>query len=120
MPTEILSNKDGIIVLRVPMTFRKRGGRREIILPEGMKPEDTASSLKIAIAKAFYWKNLLDTGAVESIDGLSKHIGMNKAHLSGLLRATMLAPDIVEVVLRGVEPEGLTTTHLRDGKIPLL
>lgn len=120
MPTEILSHVDGILVLRIPMAFRKRGGRREIILPERMNTEDTASSLQIAVAKAFYWKKLLDTGAVESVTELAKGIGMNKAHLSGLLRATLLAPDIIKAILKGEEPTGLTISRLRDGKIPPL
>ncbi len=120
MPTEIVSHKDGIIVLRVPMTFRKRGGRREIIMPEGMKPEDTASSLKIAVAKAFYWRKLLDSGKVESISELAKQLNMNLAHVTGLLRATFLAPDIIKSVIDSKEPAGLSTTRLRDGKFPFL
>ena len=111
----------GILVIRVPMNFRKRGGRKEVVLPQGIQsPEDTASSLQLAIARAFVWQRLLDSGEVESLSALASRVGMNKAHVCRMLRFTLLAPDIIEAILAGKEAKGLSIVRLRDQGFPVL
>ena len=111
----------GILVIRVPMNFRKRGGRKEVVLPQGgQSVEDTASSLQLAIARAFCWQRMLDSGGVESISALASRVGMNKAHVCRMLRFTLLAPDIIEGILAGKEAKGLSITQLRDQGFPVL
>ena len=99
----------GILVIRLQMNFRRRGGRKEVILPQGVQsPEDTASSLQLAIARAFCWQRMLDSGEVESISALAERVGVDKSYISKRLRAVLLAPDIVEAVMNGHPPEKLT------------
>ncbi len=118
--SEQVKHKDGIMVIRIPMKFHRRGGRKEIILPEGMNESSMASSLQVAIATAYRWQKMLDTAEVKSVTELATQMNMNKAHVSRMLRLTLLAPDIVEAILAGKEPEGLSITRLRDHPIPLL
>lgn len=120
MNKTVTQGENGTIVIRIPMRFRHRFCRKEIIIPPNAASEDMASSLQIAVARAFYWQKLLDTGEVKSLAELSAKVGMSKAHLSGFLRATLLAPDIVTTIMNGAEPKGLTTARLRDGVLPLL
>ena len=111
----------GILVIRVPMNFRKRGGRKEVVLPQGVQSvEDTASSLQLAIARAFVWQRMLDSGEVESISALASRVGMNKAHVCRMLRFTLLAPDIIEGILSGKEAKALSIVRLRDQGFPVL
>lgn len=120
MNKTVTQSENGTIVIRIPMRFRHRFCRKEIIIPPNAAPEDLASSLQIAIARAFYWQKLLDTGEVKSIGELAQKIGMNKSHLAGFLRATLLAPDIIKAIIDGCEPDNLSTARLRDEPIPLL
>ncbi len=52
------------LVIRVPMKFKKRGGRKEIIVPDGLsgarpqKPR-TQEPLLTALARAFHWQELI-------------------------------------------------------------
>ena len=111
----------GILVIRVPMNFRKRGGRKEVVLPQGGQSiEDTASSLQLAIARAFVWQRMLDSGEVESLSALASRVGMNKAHVCRMLRFTLLAPDIIEGILAGKEAKSLSIVRLRDQGFPVL
>ena len=99
----------GILVIRVPMNLRKRGGRKEMVLPQGVQsPEDTASSLQLAIARAFCWQRMLDSGEVVSISELAERMGVDKSYISKRLRAVLLAPDIVDAVMNGQPPKRLT------------
>ena len=107
---------DGIVV-NVPLTLKKRGGRKEVILPQAfasdspMRPSHQ-EALVIAIARAHRWQKLLDEGKFESISDLAREIGLDVSFAARLLRLTLLAPDIVESILMGEEPSGLSLTML--------
>jgi hypothetical protein len=105
------------IVVSVPLTLRKRGGRKEVVLPEAFASEtpirpDHQKALVIAIARTHRWQKLLDDGKFESISDLARQIGLDVSFAARLLRLTLLAPDIVEAILMGEEPSGLSLTML--------
>lgn len=66
----------------------------------------------IALARACRWKKLLDEGKFGSISDLAREIGLDVSFAARLLRLTLLAPDIVESILMGQEPSGLSLTML--------
>jgi hypothetical protein len=56
-----------IVSVNVPMTFRKRGGRKVIVLPDGTQgnpaPRATIDNTMVkVIARAFRWQALLENG----------------------------------------------------------
>src|ERR1019366_2967309 len=60
------------VTVRVPMTFRERGGRKQLIAPDGVPswalPRARIDSTMIkALARAFRWRRMLETGAVATI-----------------------------------------------------
>ena len=106
------------IAVHVPMTFKRRSGRKEIVVPDGLEhaPEsgpDYHEALVIAISRAHRWKRLLDDGKYPSVATMAQALKMNRYHMARLLRLTLLAPDIVEAILDGREPEGMSIERLR-------
>lgn len=104
-----------ILRIRIPLTIKKRGGRKEIVLPpylpgDAAKLENTA--MVIALARAHRWAHLLETGKVDSVAALARHVGVDPAYISRHLRLTLLAPDIVVAILDGREPSGLSLAKL--------
>lgn len=101
-----------ILVVSVPMQLRKRGGRRRIIVPEQMQTSKTkrdySEALALAITRAHHWKELLDAGKFASISELAQAIGLDISYAARLFRLTFLAPDIIEAILDGREPDGLS------------
>ena len=109
-----LEDEGKIIVIHIPMKFKRRGGRREIILPPGFEEREhkPPTALQIALARAFSWKRMLDTGETESIGDIADSTGIDPSLIAKHLRLTFLAPDIVEAILAGEEPEGLSLIQL--------
>jgi len=112
-----LQNDDNGIVVNVPLTLKKRGGRKEVILPQAFAAESPMrpshqEALVIAIARAHRWQKLLDEGKFDSVSDLAREIGLDVSFAARLLRLTLLAPDIIEAVLIGNEPSGLSLTKL--------
>lgn len=106
-----------IVVVNIPMKMKTRGGRRRIIIPDLLQQKGTArgeyqESMALAIARAHLWKELIDSGKFASISDLASAIGIDPSYAARMFRLTMLAPDIIDAVLSGNEPEGVTMRKL--------
>jgi hypothetical protein len=106
------------ITVHVPMTFRRRGGRKLVVTPDGAswapRPRVDNAMVK-ALARAFRWRWMLDTGAHATLDDLARAKGVAPSYVSRVLRLTLLAPDIVEAILDGRQPVELQLDALLDG-----
>ena len=105
------------LVIRVPMRFKKRGGRREIIVPEGLSDarpskSPTQEPLITALARAFDWQELIDSGRYSSVTELAEALDVDRSYVGRIMRLALLAPDIVEAIVRGDEPSGLSLEWL--------
>ncbi len=91
-----------VVTLHVPFRVVKRGGRKEMQLPEGAAhPRRTNSALVKALARAFRWKRMLESGDFATIAELAEREGIASSYMTRVLRLTLLAPDIVEAILDG-------------------
>ena len=105
------------IVVRVPITFVRRGGRKIIVAPDGSdawapaRPRPDEALIR-ALARAHRWKRLLEQGKYQSAAELADAEGLTRSFVSRLLRLTLLAPDIVEAILDGRQPKGLQLEDL--------
>lgn len=102
---------DTTITVHVPFRVRKRGGRKLMVSPDGTtepaRPRVDNSLVK-ALARAHRWKRMLEDGHHTSLTELAQAEGINRSYLCRVLRLTLLAPDLVETILEGRQPEGLT------------
>ena len=90
------------VTLHVPFRVVKRGGRKEMRLPEGApQSRRTDSTLVKALARAFRWKRMLETGEFATIAELAEREGIASSYMTRVLRLTLLAPDIVQMILEG-------------------
>lgn len=97
----------------VPFTIRKRGGRKLILTPDGTvaapaprsRPD---SALLKALARGFRWKKMLQEGDYQTLEEIADSENINPSYVSRLLRMTLLAPEIVEAILAGRHPPGMT------------
>ncbi len=101
------------VTVCVPLTIRRRGGRKMIISPDGVAtdarsrmPADVSvtrgdPALVKALARAFRWKRMLETGAACSVSDIARQEKLNTSYVSRVLRLTLLAPEIVEAILDG-------------------
>jgi len=104
---------DQAVTVTMPFAIRKRGGRKLVITPDGtsaapMTRARVDSALLKALARGFRWRKLLETGDFSTIGDIAKAEKINSSYVSRVLRMTLLAPEIVEAILAGRQPEGLT------------
>lgn len=107
----------GALTVTVPMTFRKRGGRKLVIAPNGadawVLPRARIDNTMVkALARAHRWKKQLDSGRFQTVQDLAEAEKINPSYIARVLRLTLLAPDIVEAILDGRQPAGLQLDDL--------
>jgi hypothetical protein len=99
------------ITVRVPLTIRRRPGRKTVVTPLRDSGESALSTradpaLVKALARAFRYQRLLDEGRYASISEMAAGERIERGYLGSLLRLTLLAPDLVEAILDGRQAEG--------------
>src|SRR4051812_46988392 len=106
-------------IVHVPMAFRRRGGRKLIVAPDGAAMPEIAPRFQIdsvlvkALARAFRWQKLLDRGTYSTIKEIATKEKIDASYVGDVLRLTLLAPDIIEMILDGCQPPGLQFEQLR-------
>jgi hypothetical protein len=107
-----------MLTVRVPLAVRKqRGGRKLVLMPGGTAPRGVSAAdttLVKALARAFRWRRMMEAGRYGTIDELAAAETINSSYVSRLLRLTLLAPDIVEAILDGRQPQGMTLPGLME------
>jgi hypothetical protein len=66
----------------------------------------------VAVARAHRWKELLESGRFGSGTEIAAAQGVDPSYVARILRLTLLAPDIVESILDGTEPDGASLSRL--------
>ncbi|RUT32423.1 hypothetical protein EMQ25_04485 [Arsenicitalea aurantiaca] len=101
------------VTVHVPFRIVKRGGRKQMQLPEGAsRPRKANSTLIKALARAFRWKRMLETGEFATIAELAEREGIASSYMTRVLRLTLLAPATIEAVLDGRQAADLTLGRL--------
>ena len=108
------------VTVRVPLTIRRRPGRKTLVslgfgADGGRIAINADPALLKALARAFRYQKLLDDGRYASISEMAAAEKIERGYLGTLLRLTLLAPEMVEAILNGRQPEGVTLPRLLEG-----
>ena len=64
---------------------------------------------------AFHRQELIDSGRYVSVTELAEALDVDRSYVGRIMRLALLAPDIVEAIVRGDEPSGLSLEQLIKG-----
>ena len=116
-PIKTSISRDGrIVTVSIPVTFRQRDGRKQILSPPGATPWSPTprmdSALVKAVVRAHRWRQMLENGDYARSAELAKVEKVNASYLSRILRLTLIAPDIIEAIVAGRQPSTLQLDDL--------
>ena len=118
MMSSVETRLDGsTLIVRIPMRFQRRGGRKRIVAPDGSelapatRPQADGTLLK-ALARAWRWQRLLDGGVYSSVSETGDAEKISKSYVSRILRLALLAPDLVEAILAKSNDQALMLEKL--------
>ena len=103
------------ITVRVPISIRKRGGRKVVLAPDGTTSDTRQlfcrqpdNAMVKAIARAFRWREMLEYGKCASIKEIAAVENINQSYVARILRLTLLAPDVVDAIIDGRQSPEVT------------
>ncbi|MCC7006381.1 MAG: site-specific recombinase resolvase [Ottowia sp.] len=99
----------------VPLQFKRRGVQR---LASTDAPLYDTTFLE-GLGRAFYWQQLIDRGLAKSGSAIARREGLHPSTVNELLRLTLLAPDIIEVLMAGKQPRTLTLMWFQRHRLPV-
>ena len=108
-----LTTNGRTVTVRVPISIRRRGGRKLVLAPDGRNvmavpvTRHIDNAMVKTIARAFRWRHMLESGQYATIREIASAEKINETYVGRVLRLTLLAPDIVEAILGGRQPAGL-------------
>jgi hypothetical protein len=108
----------GTVTVRIPISIRRRGGRKLVLAPDGTPDTSATHCRRIdnamikASARAFRWREMLENGTHATIAEIAAAEKINESYVGRILRLTLLAPDIVEAILGGRQPAQVTLALL--------
>ena len=113
----ILSKNGRTITVRIPITLRHQGGRKQVVTPAGATPwiptpSRVDNTLVKAIVRAHRWRDMMESGDYATVRDLAKAEAINESYLGRVLRFTLLAPKIVEAIHEGKQPATLELDDL--------
>jgi hypothetical protein len=116
---------DKTLSVLIPIKIRKKKGYVTMILPEGAKeyedienPQNYNEKLTQAFAKAHKWKIMLKQKEVDSLSEIAAIEKVDKAYIAKIFKLNYVAPDIVEAILDGQQPQDLTLRDFTKKSIP--
>jgi len=82
-------------------------------LPDGFRPDRKADNTLVkALARAFRWKRMLESGEFATIAELAEREGIAPSYMTRVLRLTLLSPDIVAAILDGKQGSEVTLAQV--------
>jgi hypothetical protein len=97
------------VTIQVPFRVVKRGGRKEMQVPTDTRTRRHSEDALIkALARAFRWKRMLESGEFATIAELAEREGIAPSYMTRVLRLTLLAPEIVEAIVDGRQAPEVT------------
>ena len=109
---------DGSIRITMKLELKRVDGHRRVVIPAPGAERLKQTSLLRAINNARLWMDKLINGEATNVTDLSKQLGLKSGYVSRILSLNSLAPDIVEAILAGIEPDGLSIAKLTRQPIP--
>jgi hypothetical protein len=109
---------NGNLQIYIPLLIRRMRGRKQVIAPQALDGEVPGAAEPVqaaviqAMARAFSWAEILESGQIKSISELARNLEVDGSYVSRILKLTTLAPDIVEEIINGEEPDGLSLAKL--------
>jgi site-specific DNA recombinase len=109
-------HEQDVIRLAIEAKLARSGLEVRLVVPPGPDTETLAGppapSLVKAVARAYGWHERILQGAAFDQRSLAQHTGLSRRYVGRVLEGAFLAPDIVEAILQGRQPPGLTFEKL--------
>lgn len=108
-----------LIIITEPVALRRAGREMALLVGSSVPATQSDPSLVRLIAKAWSLREALVRSSAPSLTAFAAEQRLSQSYVTRLVRLAWLAPDLVEAIIDGRQPAGLTASQLmRDTRLP--
>lgn len=109
------SEASSTILIRhlVPHCIRRRGVEMRLVIEMASTPPREDAALLKMVARAHCWFEEIASGRAASAHAIAHRLGLHPRYVQRLLPLALLAPSLVEQIIAGQHPAGLTAEELQ-------
>lgn len=110
-----MSGRSETMRVIIPLTFRKRNGRPQILPPADSPANDDPGPdphIMKAIAQAWSWRRRLESGACSTNRDLAAEDRISNQFISRYIRLAYLAPTVLDRLLLRREPPAISIREM--------
>ena len=111
-------NTDDEFLIAIPTKLKRCGQETKLIIADEYINEANTNSIvaiQNALKKALEWNQSLIMGQVDNMKTLAKQENVTQRYIAHIIQLAFLAPDIMEIILKGDIPNSLTLSKLKKG-----
>ena len=85
---DLIPSSDGRLTVSVPIKIRRRGGRKQVTLPDGETAEPwerTPTAIQQALARGHRWLAMLESGEVSSLGEIARRENVDGSYVSRMV-----------------------------------
>ena len=114
LPNDVNYPNDGLAMIEVPARRQRCGMAVRLIVrgPDGDTRRSPDAKLVALLAKAQDWLGRLTSGRGASIGAIAEEAGVGPWYVTRVMYVGLLAPDIVQRIVRGEHPPAITADSL--------
>jgi hypothetical protein len=110
---------NSIVTLTEPVSLRRSGREMVLLVGSTVAGDRSDPTLVRLVAKAWALREALVSSDAPTFTAFAEANGFTQSYATRPIRMAWLAPDIIEAILDGRQPPGLTATCLmRDTRLP--
>lgn len=108
---------NGNIAVTIPVRLKYDGHKTVLLKPDDHPQSEPQqlSPLQKAVIQGHQYRDQLESGQVRTVTELARKENVERAFLFRSLSLVNLAPDLLEAIMNGTEPQNLTLTKLKRG-----
>jgi len=114
MPAE---DAEATIELVQPMRLHRTGHEIRLVIPTAMAPDESGQRNEPLIrflARGRHWYHQITSGEMPSIQAIAKAENVTERYVARVLRGSLLVPELMQRILDGRQPVGMTVRQLLD------
>ncbi len=112
----LLRATNGGVTVSIPIRIRRYGGRKQVVVPQGISANLNATvaptALQVALARGHRWLRLIESDKVANISAIAKAENVDRSYISRMVNLTTLAPEIQAAILDETLPDTVSLFDL--------
>ena len=112
----LLRSDNGGVTVSIPIRIRRYGGRKQVVVPQGISAGLNAVSaptaLQVALARGHRWLRQIESGNATNISAIAKAENVDRSYISRMINLTTLAPEIQAAILDETLPDTVSLFDL--------